>query len=750
MRRPDPLFRESDGPGLRLLQRSVERPLSAYLIVLVALAASPLVAAGLPAADLAGLAVLALLLVAIAARTFRDGLSQAAVAAFAVVCLLLLAGSARSPGYLAAWTILVGGVMVAICLSWQEGAARLIGLGYLGCSLGVGVAAGHGAPTLDLVMLEVGVLIAGTVIMATLIAGTRLLDDVAARQAGQRVARQGEQSAARAMARARRVLHASVNTLESIAGLHPAAGHDDAAIRAAAGRTVARMRAAGERLPRRAVPAHEVPDLIAAASPVPVRVRTDALGGLLLPEVVAEAFGDAAGEVVRNAIKHAAARSMDLAASGRDGGLRLVLRDRGTGWRDGSGQGPASSTGEGLAEIVRTMELIGGEAAYGVAPDGGAQVTLSWRPAPELPAQIAVLEELLGHRLLRSLAVAACLVYGYLFWRHPPSTGAVPWVEAGALVVLCLSVCWVGRGPVRTMTGVAAVGWTVWFLALVAVVFAVQESGTATGPRSWQVGVAGSGLLILAIRCPWRWVLPLSGAFGLVLAVVLVVDDVAPVAAIPCLLQPLLVLLGGLVSRRVQVAHRGLEAWHEEVAAQAAADREAAVMRDAERLYLERAALAYAPLLASVAEGTADPQGSLTRQRAARLVAEARDDLAWPGLFDTRLRESAADFRARGGQLEMRPAWQHRAPSGLTREIVRAGLTAALPGSRVTFSPGAAGAASRLALVPPPPLASWTSVWADDEVVTVRASPRLLRIEFVETGRTAGDSGGPELVEEES
>lgn len=107
-----------------------------------------------------------------------------------------------------------------------------------------------------------------------------------------------------------------------------------------------------------------------------LRVRLDTRTNLGLPPDRRSALRDAAGEALRNTVRHSGVREAELTVEPRDGGVAVIASDAGLGF-DPMFRRP----GFGISEsIVARMTEVGGTATIESRPGFGTKVTL-WVPA---------------------------------------------------------------------------------------------------------------------------------------------------------------------------------------------------------------------------------------------------------------------------------------------------------------------------------------------------------------------------------
>lgn len=364
----------------------------------------------------------------------------------------------------------------------------------------------------------------------------------------------------------------------------------------------------------------------------------------LEPGPMADALGDALGEVLTNITRHAYADTVTIRGrlTGTEG--RLRVEDDGIGFTVAADLGRAGlRTG-----VVDRMRAVGGDAGIRSTPGEGTVVTLTYQLAPARepeppPWDLAALVPLL--------------------WAVGVSV-----VAQSAIGVLHLDASWWPWLTLATVLGAIAVD--VW-----------SVTGAMTGRRPWLVAGAAAGvnvLGVLAIADPgvadWRWffvgttnvaagalalrVRPMAGFTVAVASLVAAAMTLAArggltpaplVAAYPQLFA--LAAEGSLIRLAIQRARRQIA----QVTSEAGADRIALVATGARigeaakqvRL-LERSVL---PMLHRIADD--EPLDPLERQTCLELEAAARDQLQASALLTDDVGAALAAARGRGAVVEV-------------------------------------------------------------------------------------------------
>jgi signal transduction histidine kinase len=112
--------------------------------------------------------------------------------------------------------------------------------------------------------------------------------------------------------------------------------------------------------------------------PTNIRCRLDVADPLPLLPLTSEVRHNlylAVREALNNVVKHSRASEVWLRIHWLDGALRIALEDNGCGFE----AGPATATGEGLANLRRRLEKIGGHFEYDSKPSAGTTCRI-WLP----------------------------------------------------------------------------------------------------------------------------------------------------------------------------------------------------------------------------------------------------------------------------------------------------------------------------------------------------------------------------------
>jgi PAS domain S-box-containing protein len=114
--------------------------------------------------------------------------------------------------------------------------------------------------------------------------------------------------------------------------------------------------------------------------PVPIEVKVHNLPDPISSEVAVCAFR-IAQEALRNAVRHAHARTLTVSLFGSDGGVQLGVQDDGCGFDTGQQRHRFSL---GLASMRERAHLLGGELDVDSAPGQGTTITV-WIPLQQTP-----------------------------------------------------------------------------------------------------------------------------------------------------------------------------------------------------------------------------------------------------------------------------------------------------------------------------------------------------------------------------
>jgi signal transduction histidine kinase len=112
--------------------------------------------------------------------------------------------------------------------------------------------------------------------------------------------------------------------------------------------------------------------------PTDIRCRLDLADSLPLIPLTSEVRHNlylAVREALNNVVKHSRASEVWLRIHWLDGALRIALEDNGCGFE----AGPATTTGEGLANLRRRLEKVGGHFQYDSKPGAGTTCRI-WLP----------------------------------------------------------------------------------------------------------------------------------------------------------------------------------------------------------------------------------------------------------------------------------------------------------------------------------------------------------------------------------
>jgi signal transduction histidine kinase len=98
--------------------------------------------------------------------------------------------------------------------------------------------------------------------------------------------------------------------------------------------------------------------------------------GLLIPEEVAAALTEATLQAIANSQQHAGERaSRSLVLKGHRGGIKIVIKDDGRGFR--MSRVPKNRLGVRIS-IIERVELVGGQVFIDSRPGDGATIILEW------------------------------------------------------------------------------------------------------------------------------------------------------------------------------------------------------------------------------------------------------------------------------------------------------------------------------------------------------------------------------------
>jgi signal transduction histidine kinase len=112
--------------------------------------------------------------------------------------------------------------------------------------------------------------------------------------------------------------------------------------------------------------------------PTSIRCRLDVADSLPMLPLTSEVRHNlylAVREALNNVVKHSRATEVWLRIHSEEGALRIALEDNGCGFEAGS----AAETGEGLANLRRRLEKIGGHFEYDSKPGAGTTCRI-WLP----------------------------------------------------------------------------------------------------------------------------------------------------------------------------------------------------------------------------------------------------------------------------------------------------------------------------------------------------------------------------------
>jgi signal transduction histidine kinase len=107
-----------------------------------------------------------------------------------------------------------------------------------------------------------------------------------------------------------------------------------------------------------------------------IEVSVSEVDGLLIPEEVAAALTEATLQAIANSQQHAGERaSRSLVLKGHRGGIKIVIKDDGRGFR--MSRVPKNRLGVRIS-IIERVELVGGQVFIDSRPGDGATIILEW------------------------------------------------------------------------------------------------------------------------------------------------------------------------------------------------------------------------------------------------------------------------------------------------------------------------------------------------------------------------------------
>ncbi|MEV5470630.1 ATP-binding protein [Streptomyces griseoincarnatus] len=456
----------------------------------------------------------------------------------------------------------------------------------------------------------------------------------------------------------------------------------------------------------------------------------EAAGTVLVPAEVADAATRAAREALRNVVKHAAARTVQVRLRGggapgrtgteRDEGFTLSITDDGTGFA--AEELAASSVGL-RRSVLRRMEAVGGHAVVRSTPERGTIVRLEWRPpvaAPAAGAEGAVsVGGVPGDTVGRMRAAVGDV-------RRPLAAVCLPFLVAMGVIA-----------AIHTSRAPDTVPLLVWYVLLASLTVALLLQteagipGTVAGAAcafavagalgsllvlplsalkdfaSWPVGAVTPLLTLLVIVRPaWEALTALALEEVGIVILVATGPPIAPSSGatvaivLPALFAPALGVITGLVIGRT-VAHLG------GVTAQAEAARSAALATNAARRAreeLHRERLAHLgeeilPFLAAVGSGRCAPGAPGVRDRAGLLASAVRDELHLPGVFDHTVRGLLSAARRAGCVVTIQSDSDDLHPSAFLRLLLTTALTCGPTPREFTLTVNAAASTVDASLV---------------------------------------------------
>ncbi|GAA1911991.1 sensor histidine kinase [Nocardioides hwasunensis] len=440
----------------------------------------------------------------------------------------------------------------------------------------------------------------------------------------------------------------------------------------------------------------------------PVAVRTVVVGRPqrlpTLSEPQAAVLLRAAGEGVRNAVRHGRVDGVTIQVSADRDEVRVEVLDRGV------GPGDSPQKGFGLRESVeRPLAALGGRSVLLSRPGGGAGLLLV---VPRDHAGVLDHAHGLTHRALvpmrtlsRTVAVplaaAWCAIAVHSVAVHPSTWPALVVCAAWVLLTASIVLRMEGAGPDTRWVSTIAVAIT----AVQVVGIALLPAGGMLDFRSWNIGMSAVPLAVLVLSLP----LPV-GAVVLLLQVAVVLaasilrpeltHGLFPWGSLNAVVTaPLAALVLGTLIRRQGRALRRQRQRELALDQRRALEDWRAATTD---LYFAHVRDEVLPWLDAIADGRVDPGAPDTVARARLLASAARDDLYAPGFFDDALRDQVARFRSAGGTVELRAGL---VPGGHDRAIghVLRGLLPIAAGRRIIVTPPSGQESQvRIAVVPAP------------------------------------------------
>lgn len=442
-----------------------------------------------------------------------------------------------------------------------------------------------------------------------------------------------------------------------------------------------------------------------------IGVSTRTLPGPSPSADVARALVLSAREALRNVGRHAGVNEATLTVdlSGRAAEVQVSDRGRGFSVRE-------TQLGVGISSsIVSRMEEVGGSATLHSDDGLGSTWVLSGpagRGVPEerktndAPGSDFLTTEV--RRLALGLTIPMLAANLGVALLYVPSNRLF---AAEVLVALAMTASTAAAAALvtRRTPGLSEI---CAFSALQSLLLVVHMWGAGPGAagdfRSWGASFGALPLILLAFFVTSRATLavllvPYATALGIIVA-----RD--PVATLSSSFGFLTAAVGIAISWVLGIAlrrsWRQVEEQRHQVHVTQVVDERRASVEEVKNQYLGRVVETVLPLLEAVSTGRGDLQSPGIRAEAAQLSLATRDDLYAPGFFAPDLRRQVAEFRRRGGVVDVRPGFPPglgQGPAGTLLERLMRDRT----GRRrviLTYLPGRDGCV-RVVVTPPLPAA---------------------------------------------
>ncbi|WP_148040170.1 sensor histidine kinase [Cryobacterium tepidiphilum] len=355
--------------------------------------------------------------------------------------------------------------------------------------------------TLLLISVFVGLTIAVRRI-ATRVAAAAEADRAAYSESAARISQKHERLTVDAL------VHDSVLSVLLMAGRGSV---DIAHLSAYARQTLGRITGLNAPPPANLVPASVLGDRLRTltAELAPGTAFASNLGARPVPALVVDALVLAAGEALRNSLRHAGlassapARPVSRSVDVHDDHGTVVVRVRDDGIGFDAADVPADRLGIARSIVARMSAFVGGSARVFSRPGAGTEVTLAWtpdRPAAggDAPASFSAMFSMLAP-VVRVIIVLFVVVHGVLAFTGP---GAASWFPLELLAFLAVSAAAVlcTRAAVNPLPAAQTLG-TVALLAAAEILmfFEVTPQDTAAFAH-WHLGAITLVLLVLAMR----------------------------------------------------------------------------------------------------------------------------------------------------------------------------------------------------------------------------------------------------------